>query len=331
MGIADRAPGIATRFRCAMTERSVPTQVGLTILPSLALAPCSACLRSILIEGRGLRLGAKGRSRGRGVTSARSQHRPGDPCCLGGLRHYRHLHRPLGENAPLPFCRPIVARAGVAHERRGAEGEQLAQPALALPADAFRSPLAGGGVSRGVIPAQAAKSRAQANCRPSPIATTTDGPTHPTPGMALKRRIVGSALAIVLILSSMASIAGVRLSSWAADERLRKPRILAPQARGELGEAAPALRRDNPELSQHRPKAVHKLRALLDEQLARALKRPRRLLLLALDRNRAHVRPPGRNADRGRIARVGLVALHERLHIGRRDPSCPIARSARPQ
>ena len=160
------------------------------------------------------------------VSSNRNFYSPGDPCCLGGLRHYRHLHRPPGENAPLPFCRPIVARAGVAHERRGAEGEQLAQPALALPADAFRSPLAGGGVPRGVIPAQAAKSRAQANCRPSPIAATTAcAVMNPTPGMALKRRIVWSALAIVLILSSMASIAGVRFSSWAATRRKATTRV----------------------------------------------------------------------------------------------------------
>lgn len=43
---------MATRSDGAMTKRIVPTQV-LTILPSLSLAPCSACLRSGLIEGRG--------------------------------------------------------------------------------------------------------------------------------------------------------------------------------------------------------------------------------------------------------------------------------------
>jgi hypothetical protein len=88
--------------------------------------------------------------------------------------------------------------------------------------------------------------------------------------------------------------------------------------RPQVGEASMALRRDDPEFRQHRPKAVHQLRALLEKQVARPLQRPRRLLRLALDRNRPDLGASRRDADRRGVARVGLVALDERVHISRR-------------
>jgi hypothetical protein len=67
--------------------------------------------------------------------------------------------------------------------------------------------------SRGVMPAQAAKSRPQANCRPSPIAVTIAWAVRkPTPGIVLSRRMSASALATCRIFSSIASIAGVKPS-----------------------------------------------------------------------------------------------------------------------
>ena len=137
---------IAARLDSAMTKRSVPTQV-LTILPSLSLAPCSACLRPDLIEGRGnasFAQAAAGAYAWPEVSTAQTilAVLPGG---LGGLRHHRHFHRPPSENAALPLGGPVVARAGVAQERDRPEGEQFAQPAFPLPAHAPYSPLAGGG------------------------------------------------------------------------------------------------------------------------------------------------------------------------------------------
>lgn len=47
------------------------------------------------------------------------------------------LSRSAGENAALPFGGPFGARAGVPHEGGRSEGEELAEPPLALPAQAL--------------------------------------------------------------------------------------------------------------------------------------------------------------------------------------------------
>ena len=82
------------------------------------------------------------------------------------------LDRPAGEDAALPGGGAIAARTGMAHQIAGAEGEQLAQTVVALAGDAWCC-LPAVACCRGVRPHQAAKSRAELNCRPSPIAVTT--------------------------------------------------------------------------------------------------------------------------------------------------------------
>jgi hypothetical protein len=86
-----------------------------------------------------------------------------------------------------------------------------------------------------------------------------------------------------------------------------------------LLEAAPAHGGDDAELGQLAAHAVHQLRPLLHQQHPRAFQTARGLLLDALDRDKAHVRTAQRGADRRGIARIILVALHEGLHVSRRD------------
>jgi len=65
---------------------------------------------------------------------------------------------------------------------------------------------------------------------------------------------------------------------------------------------------DDPELAQEAAQAVDRGGALLDEPLAHAVDAQPRLLVLALDRNEAHVRPLHCFADRLRVGRVVLAA-----------------------
>ena len=64
---------------------------------------------------------------------------------------------------------------------------------------------------------------------------------------------------------------------------------------------------------------VDGLRTLPDQQVAGTEHQGRSLLLLALHRNKAHVRTLRCLADRLGIGNIILLPLHERLHIGRGD------------
>ena len=79
-----------------------------------------------------------------------------------------------------------------------------------------------------------------------------------------------------------------------------------------------SLRDVDAELGQQAADHVHQLRALLDQQIARPVHRQRRLLLGRLHRHEPHRRACHRLADRFRIGRVGLAALHIGLDVGRR-------------
>ena len=70
-----------------------------------------------------------------------------------------------------------------------------------------------------------------------------------------------------------------------------------------------ALCRNDPKLAQGRPQRVPRHRPLPNQQGPRAVNRKRRLLLDALDRNKAHRWPGHRLADPFRIPSVILVAL----------------------
>ena len=103
---------------------------------------------------------------------------------------------------------------------------------------------------RGVSPHQAAKSRAELNWRPSPIAVTTAcAVSPPMPGMVVSRRITGLSRAIAMIRSSRLAIAVLRASicwissrstSTASEGMSASP---ACDQRDQLLEAALALRR----------------------------------------------------------------------------------------
>jgi hypothetical protein len=79
------------------------------------------------------------------------------------------------------------------------------------------------------------------------------------------------------------------------------------------------------------------LRTLPDQEVARSEHQSGSLLLFALRRNEPHVRPRCCLTDRLSISRIVLLALHERLHLYRRDKlhlvprasdlSCPVMRA----
>jgi hypothetical protein len=103
----------------------------------------------------------------------------------------------------------------------------------------------------------------------------------------------------------------------------RDRRIVGRNERAQFGKSAAARGGDNAELGELAAPTVPQLRALLDQQLAGPLDAARRLLLDALDRDKAHVRPPQCSTDRPdgscpwaegpRIAGIVLVALDKRL------------------
>jgi hypothetical protein len=83
-----------------------------------------------------------------------------------------------------------------------------------------------------------------------------------------------------------------------------------------------APRHLDPELGEQAADHVHQLRALLDQQVARPVQRQRRLLLGRLHRHKAHARARHRLADGSGVVRIGLTALHIRLHVsGRHQPN----------
>src|SRR5580704_7864575 len=80
-----------------------------------------------------------------------------------------------------------------------------------------------------------------------------------------------------------------------------------------------ALGRDQAELRQMPAQRVDVHRALLDHQIPRLVEHQRGLLICALDRHEAHLRPRHSLADRRRVGRVVLAALHIGHGVGRRD------------
>lgn len=101
-------------------------------------------------------------------------------------------------------------------------------------------------------------------------------------------------------------------SAQRSPQQLRDRRIFSRDKRAQFGEPAAARGGYNAELGELAAQAIHQLRALLDQQLARPLNAARRLLLDAPDCDKARVRPPQGGADRRRVARIVLVALDKR-------------------
>ncbi len=66
------------------------------------------------------------------------------------------------------------------------------------------------------------------------------------------------------------------------------------------------------------PQRVDRLRALTNQKVAGPVSH-RRLLSLALDGNEPHGRPRRCFRNRLGIRHIVFLALHQRLHIGRRD------------
>src|ERR1700694_1099079 len=122
------------------------------------------------------------------------------------------------------------------------------------------------------------------------------------------------------------------LPSQAHDHLCRQRRYVGHVARSDtLGEnqrvrdPTPYL---NAELCQQAADHVDELRALLDEQVPCPVKRQRRLLLGALDRDIPHRRTRYRLADRLGIARRRLPTLDVSLHISRRQQTHVVTKLA---
>jgi hypothetical protein len=175
-----------------------------------------------------------------------------------------------------------------------------------------------------VSPHQAAKSRAEANCLPSPIAVTmalrgqraNAGNVCQPPHHRMRARrdrdlpLQGGDCHTELLDLPDQHGQGRR-------QRRRNAAVAAGDQLCQFDKAAPALRRNDAKFGQLAAHAVHQLRVLLDQQVARPFDPTGSLLLDALDGNKPHIRPPQRRTDRRRVPRIGLVALDERLHIGR--------------
>ena len=99
----------------------------------------------------------------------------------------------------------------------------------------------------------------------------------------------------------------------------RQPLIAAfRHDRNQLMQSFTPLRCHQPELGQVGTKCVDQLRPLADQEIPRPVQHQRALLLDALDRHKTHRWPRDGLADRRRIGRVVLAALHVGFDIGRR-------------
>ena len=105
----------------------------------------------------------------------------------------------------------------------------------------------------------------------------------------------------------------------ALEQRGRQPVALLKQTCGQPFEARRSQLRDHAELGARRAQVVDVHRALLHQVAARAMRGQHGRRLLALHRSEAHGGTLRRLADRLRVERVVLLALHVRLHEGRRD------------
>jgi hypothetical protein len=87
--------------------------------------------------------------------------------------------------------------------------------------------------------------------------------------------------------------------------------------RQQQAETLPPRRRHEPQLGHVCPQRVDGLRALPQQQIAHPVLHQSPLLLGRLERHKAHRRTAHRLADRRRVRRIGLVALHIGLHVPR--------------
>ena len=78
-----------------------------------------------------------------------------------------------------------------------------------------------------------------------------------------------------------------------------------------------ALRDHDPELGKMRPECVRQHRLLPDQQRPRAMQHENSLLVGAFDRDKPHVRPAHRLANRFRIRGVVLSTLDIGLYVSR--------------
>jgi hypothetical protein len=127
--------------------------------------------------------------------------------------------------------------------------------------------------------------------------------------MVVNRRMTGSALAVAMICASRAAIATCNPVIWPSSAcsagRSSAGIVASSAATSALSSAKPrppgAATTPSGELAAQ---TVHQLGALLDEEFGRSFDPARRLLVDALDRDKAHVRAPHCRADRGRVARI---------------------------
>src|ERR1019366_9650135 len=80
---------------------------------------------------------------------------------------------------------------------------------------------------------------------------------------------------------------------------------------------------DDANFRQMPAQRIERLRALADQQLARAVAHQLRLIVDRTHRHKTHVRTPQRLADRRGVGGVVLVAADEGLHIGGGETNLP--------
>ena len=327
----------------AMTARSVPVQV-LIIVPSFAAG---------LLRGRGgSRSGACGGGGGRlrpEVGFVRAQHGPGDARGFGGLRHHGDLDRAAYQDAADPRRRPPRLRLerGGASPRWRPASAAAARSGVALPADAAGASAVGALIVHAAsAPPRRRSPGPERNCPPSPIAATmacaVSGrcPERPDGGKPAHAR-VGLGTAPTICASRRRRRSGGPATGPAGLHNAgRSTRLDRRVGRGldllaQPGEAAAALRRDDAELGEQGPRvAVHQLRALFAP--ADHAPSPGRAPPAARRSSPSPGACPAAAdglADRLGVARIGLVAPDERLHIPRRDQPHLVActRSCPPQ
>src|SRR5262245_23904164 len=175
---------------------------------------------------------------------------------------------------------------------------------------------------RGVSPSQAENSRLDLKCEGSvTVVAMAVAVINPTPGIVSNRRLswlvrcqARSFFSIVLICN-LSSISCATRGRRAVRGKIKD--ILGENALDQFAHMSDALRDHDPELGKMRPKRVCQHRLLPDQERPRAMKHKSSLLVGTFDRDKPHVRPGHRLANRLRIRGVVLPTLDIRLHVSR--------------
>src|SRR5882724_9931794 len=203
-------------------------------------------------------------------------------------------------------------------------------PARLIPPRICRPPV---DRSLGVNPIHAARCRPDWKWPGSISVTKVSAVIGPTPGISANATLTGLALCAFMrpasISLSRASRRPISLTKHrqhvTRDRRNAAIRDDRLQQGADLGKPLPG---DHPELCRMTPERVDQLRALTNQQLARAQNHQLGLLLRRFHRHKAHARARRRFTDGFGIIAIILAALDEGLDVLRRDQPHPMALTA---